>query len=94
MGLWKDIKKEACTLKQNCELCLENGMKIRFWEDALSGRRPLSEVFLGLYSVASSKGVWVANLWVVQEGSGAWNPKFSRPFSAWDLSLSNSLSTP
>ena len=33
MGLWKDIRREAQQLKQDCKLMLGDGGWIRFWED-------------------------------------------------------------
>lgn len=62
MGLCKEIEKEVCMLKQNCEIRLGNGVKIKFWDDAWRGRRPLSEVFPELYSNVGSKGGSIANL--------------------------------
>ena len=41
MGLWKDIRKEAQQLKQNCNLMLGDGGCIRFWEDRWCGENPL-----------------------------------------------------
>ena len=81
MGLWKAISKEASQLKQNCELVLRDGKRIRFWEDIWCGGLPLSEAFPALYNNAASKGAMIADIWVFSKDQGAWDPKFERPFN-------------
>ena len=55
MGLWKDIRKEAQQLKQNCTLMLGEVSRIRFWEDRWCGENMLCVSFPTLYAVAASK---------------------------------------
>ena len=33
VSLWKDIRREALQLKEDCKLILGEGDRIRFWED-------------------------------------------------------------
>ena len=46
--------------------------------------RPYVKPFLISY-IACSKGAMAADLWVVQGGLGAWDPKFLRPFNDWEM---------
>lgn len=46
---------------------------------------PLYEVFPDLYNSVGSKGAMAAELWVGEGNSGAWNPRFARPFYDWEL---------
>ena len=48
-----------------------------FWYD----NSPLCEAFPTLYRIADSKGAIAAELWVGDEGMGAWNPNFIRLFN-------------
>ena len=81
MGLWKAISKETRQLKQNCEMVLRNGKRIIFWEGTWCGGLPLSETFLALYNIASSKEAIISDIWVLVGDQGAWDPKFERPFN-------------
>ena len=64
---------------------LGDSRKIRLWEDIWYGRQPLCDAFLDLYSIAGSKGAKVAEIWVREDGGGAWDPKFMRYFNDWEL---------
>ena len=85
LGLWKAIYKETGQWKQNYEMVLGNGKRIKFWEDVWCGGLPLSEAFLALYNNASSKEAMIADIWVLSGDQGAWDPKFERPFNDWEL---------
>ena len=63
VGLWKDIEKEVIQIRQNCSFEVENGRKVRFWEDVWCGEAPLCSYFPSLFEVVSSKGDMVADLW-------------------------------
>ena len=45
------------------------------------GSEPLFEAFPVLYTIAGTKGAKVADVWAVQGGLGARDPKFLRPFN-------------
>ena len=87
MSLWKAISKETGQLKQNCELVLGDGKRIKFWEDTWCGGLPLSEVFPALYTNTGSKGAMIADIWVFSRDQGAWDPKFERSFNDWELEV-------
>ena len=61
------------------------GRNVRFQEDFWCGNSPLCEAFPTLYRIANSKGAMTTELWVRDEGVGAWNPNFIRPFNDGEL---------
>ena len=63
VGLWKDIRKEAIQLLQNCLLEVGDRRKVRFWEDVWCGEVSLCSSFSSLYEAVGSKGAKVAELW-------------------------------
>ena len=85
VGLWKSIAKETEQFNKDCVFKLGNGRKIRFWEDTWCGRQPLCDAFAGLYSIVSSKGAKAVEIWVREDGGGAWDPKFMRSFNDWEV---------
>lgn len=40
-----------------------NGWKVKFWKDKWFGNASLGSSFLPLFTLASSKDVWVADVW-------------------------------
>lgn len=88
MSLQKDIEREACLLKQNCEFRLGDGLIVRFWEDVWCGRAPLCKTFPRLHIIANSKRSMVVENWVTQEGVGGWNLRFVRHLRDWELDIS------
>ena len=85
VGLWKSIAKETDQLKKDCVFKLGDDRKIIFWEDTWYGRQPLCEAFPDLYSIADSKEAKAVEIWVREDGGGAWDPKFLRSFNDWEL---------
>ena len=85
MSLWKDIRREAHQLKQDCKLILGDGDRIGFWEDIWCGENPLCASFPTLYVVAASKGAKVGEVWKTTEDGGGWNKRFIRLFNDWEL---------
>ena len=59
VSIWKDIRREAHQLKQDCQLVLGDGDRFRFWEDEWSVENLLYASFPTLYVVAASKGAKV-----------------------------------
>ena len=85
MSIWKDIRREAQQLKQDCNLILGYGDRFIFWEDEWCGENPLSASFPTLYAIAASKGAKVGEVWkTIGDGRG-WNLRFIRPFNDWEL---------
>ena len=82
MGLWKDIRREAQQLKQDCKLMLGDGGRIRFWEDKWCGEIPLCDQFSTLYAMVASKGAKMGEVWDTMRG---WNLRFIRPFNDRDM---------
>ena len=85
VSLWKDIRREAQQLKQDCKLILGDGDHIRFWEDKWSGENPLCVSFPTLYAVAASKGAKVGEFWETTGDGEGWNMRCIRPFNDWEL---------
>ena len=85
VGLWKEISKEGMLLRHHCSVKIGDGSKARFWEDWWCGEAPLCSSFPSLYSIASSKGARVADLWVFSGSEGGWNFSFGRHFHDWEL---------
>ena len=85
VGRWKDISKEDLILRHHCSMKIGDGSKARFWEDWWCGEAPLCSSFPSLYRLASSKGIRVADLWVVSGFRGGWNFNFGRHFHDWEL---------
>ena len=85
VGLWKEISKEGMLLRHHCSVKIRDGSKARFWEDWWCGEAPLCSSFPSLYSIASSKGARVADLWVFSGSEGGWNFSFGRHFHDWEL---------
>ena len=72
-------------LRHHCSVKIGSGLKARFWEDWWCGETPLCSSFPSLYSMASSKGARVVDLWVFLGFGGAWNFNFGRHFNDWEL---------
>ena len=85
VSVWKSIAKETEHLKKDCVFKLGDGRKIRFWEDTWCGRQALCDAFPSLYSTTGSKGAKAAEIWVREDGGGAWDPKFMRSFNDWEM---------
>lgn len=81
VGIWKSINKEAVLLTQKCNFQLCDGEKIRFWKDGWCSDNPLCVTLPKLYSIVSTKGAKVAEVWVSQRDNGEWDPKFVRTFN-------------
>ena len=63
-----------------------DGKNVRFWKDKWCDTSPLSEVFLSLYALATSKEDWVNEVWTAEGGRrGSWTPTFNRSFNDWKL---------
>ena len=63
VGLWKEMKKEAAALREHGEFVVGDGRRICFWEDIWCGLEPLAVAFPTLYTMAASKGAFVAEIW-------------------------------
>ena len=60
MGLWKEIMKEATALRDFSEFFVRDGRRIHFWEDKWCGLESLGVAFPSVYTMAVSKGAFVA----------------------------------
>ena len=79
VGMWKNINKEAAVFKQFCNFAVGDGRRVRFWEDTWFGIEPMSETFPNIYSMANTKGGFLANFFL--GGLGGWNPTFLCSFN-------------
>ena len=57
------------------------GNRVKFWKGKWCGYSSLRESFPELYSIASSKGAWVSDLWE----DGGWSSRFTRQLHDWEL---------
>ena len=48
--------------------------KVKFWTNKWCGDTAFRDLFLTLYSIASSKNAWVKDVW----DNGSWSPRFVR----------------
>ena len=87
MGFWKEIRKEWPFMKNKFVFSVGNGRRVRFWEDRWCGDEALSISFPSLYALATSKEVWVVEVWDTIGEVGGWNPRFLRPFNNWELEM-------
>ena len=53
---------------------------MRFWKDRWCGDDALTISFPSLYTLATSKEAWVAEVWDTLGEDGVWNPYFLRSF--------------
>ena len=74
-------------LRELSEFTVGDGRRICFWEDKWCGIEPLGVAFHSLYTMAVSKGAFVAETWDHSEEVGGWNPRFLRDFNDWELEL-------
>ena len=85
MSLWKDIRREAQQLKQDCKLIMGDGDCIRFWEDKWCGENPLCASIPTFYAIVASRGAKVGEVWKTTRDGGGWNLRFIRPFNDLEL---------
>ena len=62
-----------------------DGRRVWFWKDRWCVEVSLEEAFPRLYSLASSKDAWVAQLWDQSGNLGYWNPIFTRLNNDWEM---------
>ena len=59
---------------------------MRFWKDKWCGTKPLSEAFLSLFALATSKEAWVNEVWTTEgDRRGSWTPTFNRLFNDCEM---------
>ncbi|RVW87876.1 putative ribonuclease H protein [Vitis vinifera] len=63
VGLWKAIRNGWMEFSKRVAFKVGDGSKVRFWKDRWCGEDSLEEPFPSLYSLASSRDAWVAQLW-------------------------------
>ena len=63
MGVWEEIKMEADAWWELCQLSVEDGRSLHFWEYHWCGAEPLKIAFPKLYIMSGSKGAFVADCW-------------------------------
>jgi hypothetical protein len=69
VGLWKNIKKRWSLFCSHTRLILENGSRIKFWDDVCSGEMPLKEAFPVLYGITCDRDALIAAHLVSESGS-------------------------
>ena len=75
---------------------LGNGRRVRFWkdircEDIWCGDTRLSTSFPSLFTIVTSKGAWVCDVWEHTNFGGCWNPCFVKNFQDWELGCVEAL---
>ena len=78
VGLWKAFRNGWMEFSKRVTFKVGDGRGVRFWKDRWCGEDSLEEAFPRLYSLASSKDAWVAQLWDQSGNLGYWNPVFTR----------------
>ena len=63
-----------------------DGKNVSFWKDKWCGTTPFFEAFPSLFSLTTSKEVWVNEVWTTEGERGRnWTPRFNRPFNNWEM---------
>ncbi|RVX03513.1 hypothetical protein CK203_027825 [Vitis vinifera] len=62
VGLWKAIRLLWEIVSSRTLFVVGNGRRVKFWRDRWCGDEPLCVSFPSLFTLASSKEAWVANL--------------------------------
>ena len=62
VGLWKAIRLLWEIVSSRTLFVVGNGRRVKFWRDRWCGDEPLCLSFPSLFTLASSKEAWVANL--------------------------------
>ena len=62
-----------------------NGRRVKFWEDRWCREEPLKIAFPTLFTIATFKEAWVAEVWDNSLATGSWAPCFARAFNDWEL---------
>lgn len=65
---------------------LQNGTKIRYWEDVWCRELHCLKLSL-LFTLADSKRAKAAEVWVIPENQGAWDLRFVWPFIDWEFEM-------
>ena len=73
------------SLEKRVAFKVGGGRRVRFWKDRGCGEDYLEEAFPSLYSLASSRDAWVAQLWDQFGNLGHWNPIFTRLNNDWEM---------
>ena len=81
VGVWKAIRGRWEMFKTRTGFIVGFGNGVKFWKDKWCEDSSLREFFPKLYSIASSKDVWVNDLW----DDGGWGPRFTRQLHDWEL---------
>ena len=78
MGLWKAIKNGWMEFSNMVAFKVRDGRRVWFLKNRWCGEDSLEKAFPSLYSLASSRDAWVAQLWDQSRELGHWNPIFTR----------------
>ena len=64
---------------------VRDGRRVWFLKNRWCGEDSLEKAFPSLYSLASSRDAWVAQLWDQSRELGHWNPIFTRLNNDWEM---------
>ena len=70
VGLWKAIRKLGHLVTPSFDFVVGDGRKVRFWKYKWCGTTPLCESFPCLFALATSKEVWVNEVWTASGEGG------------------------
>ena len=62
-----------------------NGKRVKFWKDKWCGDSPLCHSFPSLFSISSSKEVWVRDIWREIGDGGHWDLIFFWSLNDWEV---------
>jgi hypothetical protein len=71
--------------RRNVKFDMDEGSKIRFWDDVWCGDRALKEAFPGLFITSSFKEASITDNAEHSNGTIKWNIQFSRLFHDWEV---------
>ena len=91
VGLWKEILKESCWVKENWRFIVGNDTRIRFWLDPWCGTVPLRYSFPILFDLAVNKFETVVDVWDQTVGNCSWKLNLSRDLNDWEVDLAVAL---
>ena len=85
VGVWKSIRMDWDIVGKGMAFMVGNRRRVRFWEDRWCGEETLKVVFPTLFTIATSKEAWVADVWDGPLELGCSAPRFVRAFNDWEL---------
>ena len=81
VGLWKAIRMDWDIVEKGMNYVVGNGRRVKFWEDRWCEEEALKIDFPTLFTIATSKEAWVAEVTTDSLAIGSWAPCYARAFN-------------